>query len=209
MKPWELFNFITKIGHGEYVTSGDDVQWIIRIDGRKKVIRLIFEDSEGATDWRNNLTFPKKLYKKQESCLRASRGWGDAWKSCNDDVMAALIKTVEILPDYTVHICGWSYGGAMSLLAAEDFHYRTGKKASVFTFGAPKPLWGKKTREYVRSCVDEARQFAHANDLIAMLPPFPGYTRLATDRVGGKRSFFQLLRPDIWHCAYGMESLYK
>ena len=43
MKPWELFNFITKIGHGEYVTSGDDVQWIIRIDGKEKVIRLIFE----------------------------------------------------------------------------------------------------------------------------------------------------------------------
>lgn len=177
MKPWELFNLIKSIKHEEYITSGDDVQWTIKVDDVEKVVRLIFEESCGNTDWKNNLNFPMKLYKKQESCIRAARGW--------------------------------SYGGAVALLAAEDFHYRTGKKASVYTFGAPKPLWGKKTREYVRSCVNEVKQYSHVNDCVPLMPPFPGYTRLSTDHIGGKRNFFKLFNPWKYHCIYGEESLYK
>ena len=209
MKPWELFNLIKSIKHEEYITSGDDVQWTVKVDDVEKVVRLIFEESCGNTDWKNNLNFPMKLYKKQESCIRAARGWGNAYKSCNDEIMQKIIFATEIAPDYQIHICGWSYGGAVALLAAEDFHYRTGKKASVYTFGAPKPLWGKKTREYVRSCVNEVKQYSHVNDCVPLMPPLPGYTRLSTDHIGGKRNFFKLFNPCKYHCIYGEESLYK
>ena len=41
MKPWELFNLIKSIKHEEYITSGDDVQWTIKVDDVGKVVRLI------------------------------------------------------------------------------------------------------------------------------------------------------------------------
>lgn len=209
MKPNELFNLIKSIKHDEYVTSGDDVQWIIKVDEVNKIMRLIFEESAGKTDWKNNFNFPVKLYKKQESCILAARGWGNAYKSCNDEVMRAMDLALEIAPDYEIHICGWSYGGAMSLLAAEDFYYRFHKKASVFTFGAPKPLWGKRTRDYVRSCVKEVHQYSHVNDCVPLCPPLPGYTRLVTDKVGKDFSFKKLFHPDIYHCIYGEADLYE
>lgn len=76
MKPWELFSLIKSIKHDEYITSGNDVQWTVRVDDLAKVVRLIFEESCGKVDWKKDLNFPAKLYKKQESCIRAARGWG-------------------------------------------------------------------------------------------------------------------------------------
>ena len=123
--------------------------------------------------------------------------------------MRALGLAVEIAPDYEIHICGWSYGGALSLLAAEDFYYRFHIKASVYTFGAPKPLWGRKTKKYVRSCVKEAYQFSHINDCVPLMPPFPGYKRLSTDKIGKDFSIIKIFKPKIYHCIYGEKSLYE
>lgn len=209
MKPWELFNFIKSIKHDEYITSGDNVQWTIKVDEVNKIIRLIFEESADKRDWVNNFNFPVKLYKKQESCLLAARGWGNAYKSCNDEVMRAMELAIDIAPYSEFHICGWSYGGAMSLIAAEDFYYRFHKKANVYTFGAPKPLWGKRTQKYVRSCVNEVHQYAHVNDCVPLCPPLPGFKRLVTDRIGKDFSIFKLFKPDIYHCIYGEESVYE
>ena len=209
MKPWELFNYIRDIRHDEYITSGDDVQWTVKVDDENKIFRLIFEDSCGKRDWLNNLNFPVKIYKRQESCLLAARGWGKAYKSCKDEVMKAMEIAIWLDPCYEIHICGWSYGGALSLLAAEDLFYRFHKKARVFTFGAPKPLFGRKTQEYVRSCVEEVHQYSHVNDCVTIMPPFPGYKRLATDRIGKGFCLLKLFNPRKYHRIYGDESQYN
>ena len=209
MKPYELYNLIKGIKHTEYHTSGDDVQWIILVDSSEKVVRLIFEESAGKRDWQNNLNFPVKIYKKQKSCLKVARGWGDAYKSCNDEIMEELYKAYITKTDYQIDICGWSYGGAMSLLAAEDFYYRTGIKPNVYTFGAPKPLFGSSTKKYVRSCICDIKQYAHVDDCVPLMPPLIGYTRIVTNYIGGKRNLIELFKPDIYHCIYGNKELYE
>ena len=209
MEAWELFNFIREIKHDEYITSGDDVQWTIKVYDSNKIFRLIFEDSCGKRDWINNFNFPIKIYKNQKSCLLAARGWGNAYKSCKDEVMKGMEIAIWLEPNYEIHICGWSYGGAMSLLAAEDLFYRFNRKAKVFTFGAPKPLYGKKSQEYVRSCVEEVHQYSHVNDCVPLMPPLPGYKRLVTDKLGKGFSFIKLFKPRIYHRIYGDESQYN
>nr|MCR5764790.1 lipase family protein [Treponema sp.] len=125
MKPWELYEEIKKT---EYTKSGDSVDWAVKVYPEEKLIRLLFEESTEDRDWRNNFDFPIKPYKQQDNTLWFARGWGNAYKSCNDEIMEKLTKTFYELKDqnYTVEVCGWSYGGAMALLAAEDFCYRTG-----------------------------------------------------------------------------------
>lgn len=209
MDPAALYKYIAGIPHDEFITSGDNVQWIVKTDCVEKVIRLVFEESHDDDDWRNNLDFPVILYKNQESCLRVARGWGNAYKSCNDIVMESLIAVTALHPEFDVHICGWSYGGAISVLAAEDYYYRTGRKASVFTYGAPKPLWGKKSQKYVRSCIHVIKQWEHVNDCVSLMPPLPGYKRVTTDKVGKGFCIIKLFQPNKYHTIYGDPTLYE
>lgn len=206
MKPFELFELINNT---IYKKSGDDVDWAVRVFDDEKVVRLLFEPSTTKRDWINNFNFPVKIYKKQESCLRVARGWGNAYKSCNDEIMDLFIAVCEDYSDYEIQITGWSYGGAMAVLAAEDFHYRTGKKANVYTFGAPKPLWGKKCWKYVMSCVSDVKQYAHVNDCVPLCVPLPGYKMLKKVKIGSGFSLIKLFKPNIYHLIYGDSELYK
>ena len=205
MKPNEYFDLIKSTS---FIKSGDDVDWQVSVFDDEKTVRLIFEESTSKRDWTNNFNFPVKIYKKQESCLRVARGWGNAYKSCNDTIMDIFTKQVEAHPDYSVEIIGWSYGGAIAVIAAEDFYFRTGKKSNIITFGAPKPLWSKKCWKYVRSCVNNVHQYAHVNDCVPLCVPLPGYRMLHKDKIGSGFSIFKLFKPNIFHLCYGDSTLY-
>lgn len=208
MKPWILFEFITSIPHESFITGGDDVQYLVQVFPDEKTIRLIFDYTVGKTDLKNDFRFPIKPYKNQENTLWLARGWADAYKSCNDEIMNLLISTHNSNPDYRIEICGWSYGGAMSLVAAEDFYYRTKIKPDIMTFGAPKPLFGSKTKKYVASCCNEVKQYRHRSDIIPCLPPFIGYTNLRSDWLGYWNPF-AIFNPPKYHWIYKEEKLYK
>lgn len=209
MKPWELYEEIKKT---DYTKSGDSVDWAVKVYPEEKLVRLLFEESTEDRDWKNNFDFPIKPYKQQENTLWFARGWGNAYKSCNDEIMAKLIETFSDklkAEGYSVEVCGWSYGGAMSLLAAEDFNYRTGIKPGVVTFGAPKPLWGKKTQKYVASCLAYCFQYAHVNDFVTVCIPLPGYKMVNKVNVGKGFCLFKYFKTGEYHCSYGDKTLYE
>lgn len=208
MKPWELFDEIKRT---EYTKSGDCVDWAVKVYPAEKLVRLLFEESSDDRDWKNNFDFPIKPYKQQENTLWFARGWGNAYKSCNDEIMAKLIETYtdELKAQgYTVEVCGWSYGGAMAVLAAEDFNYRTGNKPGIVTFGAPKPLWGRKTWHYINTCLEYAVQYAHVNDVVPLCIPLPGYRMVNKVKVGKGFCILKLFNAEKYHCMYGDKSLY-
>lgn len=89
----------------------------------------MFQESRGVDDWITNFSFPVKPYKNQENKLLFHGGYVEAWKSANDRIMADLIGMSNCNPDYAVEISGWSLGGALAVIAAEDFYFRTKKEA--------------------------------------------------------------------------------
>lgn len=207
MKPSELFE---KIKNTVYTKTGYDVDWSIEVDEQEKTIYLLFAKSNSIHDWINNLSFPVKVYKRQKSKLRCAMGWRSAWKSCNDVVMDMLIEKYhsDRYTGYKVVVCGWSYGGAISLLAAEDFAYRTGYKTNVITFGAPKPFFGRKSIKYLKRVLGDVKEYCHKNDIVTYLPPFFGYKHVKKNKLG-KFNFFGLFNPRKWHCIYGEEKWYE
>lgn len=204
MKPYDLFNLIKKT---KYSTVGDDVDYYIQVCEEEKIIRLLFEETTSKRDWINNFNFPIKPYKKQQNTLWVARGWAKAYKSANDVIMAEMIAEYRKHTNYKIEIAGWSYGGAMAILAAEDFYFRTNKKTELITFGAPKPLFCKKTQKYVLSCCKKIKQYTHKSDIVPLCPPFFGYKHLNKIKLG-KFNFFNLFKPTKYHTCYGEVALY-
>lgn len=201
MEPWKMYNDVVR---GPWNTSGLDVQWKAQMVGG--VPYLAFQGSASAMDWVNNFRFAAALYKGQESALRVHKGFGKAWKSCNDEVMASFVKLCSQSKETPV-ITGHSFGGAMALLAAEDFYYRTKVKPCVATFGAPKVVWGKKSKEYFSSCATFI-EYEERNDIVPFCPPIPGYKHLEPAKIGDKFCLFKLFNPGKWHQIYGEKEEY-
>jgi len=199
MKNFEIFRDVIV---GPWNTSGEDVQWkTLLIDDTPY---LVFQGSNSDIDWRNNFRFAVVVYKNQESKLLAHRGFVRAWKSCNDEVMNSFIELCN-KTDKTPIITGHSFGGAMSVLASEDFYYRTKRKTNVITFGAPKVLWGKDSVNYVLTCADFT-MYSQNNDIVPKCPPICGYKHPNQTMIGDKFNIFKLIKTADYHQLYDVES---
>ena len=209
MHVWDLFKIIKDTDHSDYHESGDHVNWLIKVDENEKKVYLLFEESNGKRDWLNNLAFPVKPYKKQENTLLVAHGWCNAYKSCNDEIQKAFISKLEEYNGFFPIIAGWSYGGAMAVLAAEDFYFRTKQRPNLITFGAPKPIFGKKSMNHIKESCGIIRQFANVNDCICNLPPFPGYKHINKIKVGNRKfNLIEWFKPKKYHTIYDEESIY-
>jgi len=195
--------FYTYLKHkNDYKTAGDDVQYHIQIDTESRIILLCFEETISKFDWKVNLDFPSTVYKRQKSLMLVHRGYVKAWKSANDQIMNELLPICEENPDCQLIIGGWSYGGAMSLLAAEDFNFRTGKKAIVVTYGAPKICYFYFTKKHFLKSILLCHQFVRINDFVTWCIPFPWVHHVRKSILEEKFSFKELFRTDITHCNY-------
>ncbi|NLL99997.1 MAG: hypothetical protein GX220_00885 [Treponema sp.] len=203
-KPHLIYN---KILTTQYITVGDDVQYYIETDKKNKRIYLIFQETKSKRDWQNNFNFASKLYKKQTSIMRVHRGFGNAWKSCNDEIMKNYIAECNLVKKYQPTIIGWSYGGAITQLACEDFFYRTKQKCDVVTFGSPKIFGNNKSKMYVYSCCKSVTQYADNNDIITYCVPY--MKDLNTFYLGEKFSLRKIFNPHFYHKRYGDENLYQ
>ena len=204
--PEELFNLINSVAFNKV---GDDVDYTLWCDNDDPYTTyLLFKQSDSKRDWANNLNFPVKLYNNQEYPIKVCKGWGNAWKSCNDYIMDELLSWLDEYKTTTLIIAGWSFGGAIAQLAAEDFYYRTGSKAFVITFGSPKPLFGSKTLKRFKESVVYSYNYANVNDCVPLMPPFPLYHDINRIKTG-KKVLFGLFNPNKWHCLYGDKSQYE
>lgn len=198
MNRQELFKLIKK---SDYQKTGLDVDYLIYIVPEEKAIYLLFAGSNSDIDWRIDFNFPVKPYKRQITCLRIHRGFVKAWKSANDKIMEELRDITLANPEYEIFVCGWSYGGAMSILAGEDFYYRYGKKIRLITYGAPKIIADKKSREYLADCFKTVEQYGQYNDIVTYLATF--YKHIKVKRCGDKFSLKKMLRNiKYYHCNY-------
>lgn len=202
-EPYKLYK---ELLNQKYKKSGDCVDWSIVTSVKNKEIKLFFQGSTEKRDWINNFDFPSKVYKKQESVIRVARGWGNAYKSCNDIVMDALTNQINKYPEFSVLIIGHSYGGAMAILAAEDLYFRTKKKSDVITFGSPKVVKDNATKDYIKSCVSIIQQYANVNDFVPMIPFFfKQVNKIEID----KKVFGGIFNTVKYHLMYGDEKIYK
>lgn len=198
MKHNDLF---TLIRNTKYDVTGLDVNYKIIYVAEEHTVYLLFQGTSSKTDVKIDLDFPVKVYKRQYSCIKAHGGFVKAWKSANDVIIRELTDMCNLYNAKAV-IAGHSLGGDMTILAAEDYFFRTGRKADVITFGCPNVLFGKESKEYVKSCCNNIYQYAQYNDMIPTIPI--GYTQLNKIKCGRKFNLFEFtFHTKKYHCGYG------
>lgn len=187
----------------KYEKAGNDVDYKIVLKKDKEELDVFFLGSNSKADWKNNFNFPVKVYKKQESCILAHRGFVKAFKSANDEIFdkieEMLLKSKVDISKTKVCFIGHSFGGAMAVLSAEDFWFRFRVKPNVYTYGSPRVLFGNKSKNYVRSCINEIVQFSHRNDIVTYVPPM--YKHVEEMKIG-KFYLKGLFNPQKYHLIY-------
>ena len=196
------------IENTEYKITGLDVDYQIVFLHEVKQVVLLFKGTDSNTDLKIDLDFPVKVYKRQSSCIKAHGGFVKAWKSANDVIINEFITAYAIDKSYTPVICGHSLGGALAVLASEDFYFRTGKKVNLITFGCPNVLFGNNSKKYVLSCCNEISQYAQCNDIVPTIPY--GYCQLNKIKCGEKFNLFKFIFYSMrYHTGYADENIYR
>ena len=147
-------------------------------DGKKAAV-IIFQDSKGAKDYLDDLKFfPKKAkaYKGWDNKLVYCKGFYEQYQDARDEV----IKQVEAVHADTIIITGWSLGGGIAPICAEDMHYHFGIKPIVIGYEAPNPCSNRATRKAVYNAIDLKRSvfFINEDDLVPQVPFAPIAWRL-------------------------------
>lgn len=165
MTLYQLFSLCTTI---PYSTIGVSANYAIKRDG--STLYLFFQGSDGKNDWKNNLDFPAKAYKRMgKTVWFAHRGFLRTWKEI-EPALAAEIADERVK---RLVIAGYSHGGALALLCHEyAWYHRPDLRDTLegYGFGCPRVFWGIKTK-VLASRWERFTIVRNIDDLVTHLPP--------------------------------------
>ena len=131
---------------------------------------LYFEASHGAADWRNNLDFPARPYKRMGKTLWfAHRGFLRVWQSAQPYIEKE-IRDPTLKKITTV---GYSHGGALAVFCHEYiWFHRPDLRARIegYGFGCPRVLWGLPSPAILKRW-ERFTVIRNGQDAVTHLPP--------------------------------------
>lgn len=151
------------------------------------LLYILFQDSDGKVDWKNNLDFPAKAYKRMNKTVWfAHRGFLKVWKEI-EPYLAPYVADTSVKK---IVVAGYSHGGALALLCHEYvWYHRPDLHSSLqgYGFGAPRVFWGIKNK-LLKKRWEQFTVIRNINDLVTHLPPaFLGFTHVGELLKIGKR----------------------
>ena len=173
MKRSELFRRCLNI---PYIALGDGAD--VATERVGDALHIYLEHSNGGEDWRNNLDFPAKPYRRMnDGVWYAHRGFLRVWRRVEDYIAPfAFDPTVR-----RIITVGYSHGGALAVLCHEYIWYhRPDLRAHIegYGYGAPRVIWGVLPTDLSRRW-ERFTVIRNIDDLVTHLPPrVLGYTHV-------------------------------
>ena len=154
--------------HARYIHTENGGDYALERTGSR--LTIYFEGSDGYEDWKNNLDFPARAYRRMgHTVWFAHRGFVRVWKSVEERIAGALSDPGV----QEVTVVGYSHGAALSVLCHEYIWYHRADLRARLTgygFGCPRVLWGPLPRA-VRARWENFRVVRNLDDVVTHLPP--------------------------------------
>jgi len=173
MKLSQLFRRCVERRYHHVENAGD-----FATDRIGNVLYIYLQCSDGLIDWKNNLDFPAKPYRRMgHTVWLAHRGFLRVWKSIEPylerDIMDKNVQRIVTV--------GYSHGAALAVLCHESVWYRRPdlrSKIEGYGFGCPRVFWGIRTRELMRRW-ERFVVIRNIDDLVTHVPPiWLGYSHV-------------------------------
>jgi len=169
--PADLFNDVhTTQG---YIPIGLNMDFKIQPDIEGNCLYCMFQGSNGAMDWFNNLLALPQTVEPIEGCgFRVHRGFNRVWQSGGDYILCALEGWLSRrqFQDFKVVFSGFSHGGPLAMLACNQWFHQTGRKEDCVIFGSPKLAFGPTAVAALQRSGEHTHWFNQA-DLVVHVPP--------------------------------------
>lgn len=163
-----LYNLFSECLSIKYKNAGVSASYATRKEN--ETLYLFFEHSNGEEDWKNNLDFPVKPYKRMgETVWFAHRGFLKVWK----EIEPMVWDQISDINFKKIIITGYSHGAAIALLCHEYIWYsRPDLRDSSFGFGfgCPRVLWGKRD-PVIENRWKNFTVIRNIDDIVTHLPP--------------------------------------
>ncbi len=171
-----LSTLLSRTLHTVYTHVQNSADFALRRVG--STLYVYFAGSDGETDWKNNLSFPAKAYRREGSpTWYAHRGFLKVWKTVEDYVAADIMD-----PDVQrIVISGYSHGAALAVLCHEYvWQSRPDLRESLegWGFGCPRVVFGIPSRK-LRARWEHFTVIRNPEDVVTHLPPvWLGFTHV-------------------------------
>jgi len=208
MHPSKLFKRIHR--RDNYRHIGRELSYKHFIDRGDKIIYICFQGSNGLSDWLHNFLFKPASMEPYRGCgWRVHAGFARVWRSGNDTVMEETRAFAERLPDFRAVFCGFSHGGPLAMLAAQNWHFLTGQKPDCVIFGSPKLAWGDNAPRVLANAMNLANWINRADAVTAVPPRRWGFRHAAENIVNVSRiPILSKFRVSRHHQIYGEPDIY-
>lgn len=181
----------------DYKKIGDDLDYAIIIDDNSIILQ--FEETTSKTDWKNNFSFLPWPLKLSGRVVWTTHGYARAYSSGAFIPLAEFYHEHLKAPDKKLIIRGWSFGSAMTKIAARHFVIKTGTSLDeVTTFGDVK-CWVNPFTRYKKN-IKRLREYTTPNDFVTWCVPF--YHRTHKCKVGEKFSIKKIFKTEYYHTHY-------
>ena len=153
-----LFNELNGDG---WTTSGLDVQYKV-VDGM-----LMFQCSNGQSDWIHNFNAVADVYKDSDIPFTGHEGFIELWQSIRHDIEKLNFHS----------IAGYSQGGALAVLAHENYYHRFGFEPDcTITFGCPPSIIDPTPELSIR--FSNLVNWHNPRDLVYLIPQIIGFQHM-------------------------------
>ena len=155
-----LFEFYINALNDPWETIGNNIQY--RLDKINHILYL--QGSVEKSDWVYNFDFPVQAYRDADIKWRVHRGFMNAWKTAEEEVLPLMLQYNDLT------IIGYSHGGALACLAHEDYLFYKQKQPRTIVFGCPRVLWGKDSKK-ILSRFSNLQNIKNIGDIVTKVPP--------------------------------------